>query len=205
MKIVIVNGSLGGASGNTQQALQFLEGALKNIDTKITFDSWILADERDWDIDAMKKRLAGADAFVFSSGTYWDSWGSPLQKFFEVATEFEGDKCWLGKPAALVTTMHSVGGKEVLNRLHGVLNTLGLFIPPMTSFTYSFANHFALTHPELANDTFADDLWRLSDLEVVAANLLRGVQMSKFPQDLWPTWPIDHEDPKRLWIKSVSN
>ena len=40
--------------------------------------------------------LAEADGFVFATGTYWDSWGSPLQKFLEETTAFEGTSVWLG-------------------------------------------------------------------------------------------------------------
>jgi NAD(P)H-dependent FMN reductase len=202
MKILILDGSLGGRTGNTAKAIDIFSRALMSqADVPVEID---IVELRTSSMPS-KERISLADAFVFASGTYWDSWGSPMQKFFEEATPLEGDDCWLGKPAALITTMHSVGGKEVLNRLHGVINTLGLFVPPMCAFTYSYANHLALQSAEgLGNDSeaeFADDLWRLDDLKTVANNLHGALTLSKNSQVQWSTWPVDSEDPNRLWLQ----
>lgn len=201
-KILVLDGSLGSESGNTAQILAHFETALGS---KAIIKTWNLKS----DGTPSAETLAAADAFVFSTGTYWDSWGSPMQKFFEDVTHLEGADCFLGKPAALMTTMHSVGGKEVLNRLHGVLNSFGLFIPPMCGFTYSFANHLALRSPIDENDKltsdFADDLWRMEDLETLAQNLLLATELTKTSRSRWATWLIDREDPNRRWLQPRPN
>ncbi len=189
MSILVINGSLGGASGNTARALHALAAHLK---TSVTVRH--LATET----LPTREELAQARGFIFSTGVYWDSWGSPLQKFWEAVTELEGDACWLGKPAACLVTMHSVGGKEVLSRLQGVLNTFGLYTPPMCALTYSLANHIALKD---GAGSHADDLWSLGDLETVAKNLTIATQA---PLLNWLSWPVDRANPQRIWLKDVS-
>jgi multimeric flavodoxin WrbA len=175
MKILIINGSLGGAGGNTAVMLRRLE---KEFQPR--------ADLRTLEL------LAWCDGLVFSTGTYWDSWGSPLQKFLEEMTGTEATELWLGKPAAVLVTMHSVGGKAVLSRLQGVLNTLGCAIPPMSGFVYSLSNQLALATPS----DFADDFWRLDDLQSIAENLLRAAAA----RAVYASWPVDRQDPRRRWI-----
>ena len=127
--------------------------------------------------------LERARGFIFATGTYWDSWGSPLQRFFEESTSLEGGAVWLGKPAATLVTMHSVGGKGVLSRLQGVLSTLGVLIPPMSGLAYSQANHLAL---QSGGDA---DFWRVEDLEVVAHNLLAALKL----REGWRSWPVESD------------
>jgi chromate reductase len=90
--------------------------------------------------------------------------------------------------------MHSVGGKGVLSRLQGVLNTFGLMLPPMTGFVYSAANQLALSAPQNAQ---SDDLWRLSDIEVVCHNVKEAVQGGA----AWKSWPVDRAAFEQLWIE----
>ena len=200
MQILILDGSIGGTSGNTAKVLEAFQHAVLERDSKVTFDRLDLSAAAIVD----QERLRAADGFVFATGTYWDSWGSPMQRFFEQATSLEGSDCWLGKPAALITTMHSVGGKEVLNRLHGVINSFGLYVPPMCGFTYSFANHLAIQAPTSAFDQttrdFADDLWRLEDLKTVAANLSQAISLGQNARVQWSAWTVDREDANRLWL-----
>lgn len=211
MQILILDGSIGGPSGNTAQVLEAFQRCVhevtENAANKIQVDFKLLQLSQKSTLD--REILRKADAFVFATGTYWDSWGSPMQKFFEEATSLEGDECWLGKPAALITTMHSVGGKEVLNRLHGVINSFGLFVPPMCAFTYSFANHLAIQAPTAGFDEttrdFADDLWRLEDLATVASNLLTALELSKSKRVQWKAWTVDREDANRLWLTNRSD
>ena len=94
-----------------------------------------------WTVAEKKKlyaQLEKSQGFVFVTGTYWDSWGSPLQKFLENVTDLEGSPAFLGKPAIVMVLNHSVGGKGVLSRLQGVLSTLGCLIPPMSGIVYSW-------------------------------------------------------------------
>jgi NAD(P)H-dependent FMN reductase len=197
-KILVINGSLGGTSGNTGLALKKWADSL----TSHTELEWLhLADyfaKPSPDKAKLRALLQSADGFIFASGTYWDSWGSPLQRFLEEVTELEGSDVWLGKPAAILITMHSVGGKEVLSRLQGVLSTLGLVIPPMSGMVLSLANQLAAETP---ND-FADDLWQTPDLEILSHNLLEAIKIHREFTPQWKAWNVDRQDPFRKWIKN---
>jgi multimeric flavodoxin WrbA len=187
MNILIINGSLGDTTGNTSVVI---EVACKHIIQQGgTFTILNLEDN----IANLKTQLSQADGFLFASGTYWDSWGSPMQRFLETSTEFEASDIFLGKAASVLITMHSVGGKGVLSRLQGVLNTMGLLIPPMSGLVYSLANHTAFLSQK--ND-FSDDFWSLEDIEIVIHNLLTAVSK----KHAYKSWPIDHKDPKRRWL-----
>lgn len=187
-QITVIHGGLGGAEGNTsaiaRPLVTYLQGKVDVREVHLV--SWS-------DPQSLKQLLSSSDGFVFTTGTYWDSWGSPLQKFLEDFTEFEATDLWQGKPACVLVTMHSVGGKEVLSRLQGVLSTLGALIPPMSGMTYSLANHLALQTPK---SDFHADLWQQGDLQVIGHNLLRalGVEAN------WKTWPVDDSDPFRRWF-----
>jgi hypothetical protein len=98
--------------------------------------------------------------------------------------------------AAAVVTMHSVGGKEVLSRLQGVLSTLGLLIPPMSAMTYSLAGHVAARSDDPAYASFRDDFWQQEDLEVIGHNLLEAASGGRS----WKSWNVDRTDAARLWI-----
>ena len=199
--ILMINGSLGGEHGNTAALEEYL---LRSLFPHASCERLFLADIAargdfgDWSL--LPEKIAKSDGFVFTSGTYWDSWGSPLQQFLERSTDFEGSSLWLGKPAAVIVTMHSVGGKSVLSRLQGVLSTLGLQIPPMSGMVYSLANHWALRASQ--DQGFGGDLWRPEDLEVVAKNLLEALRTHQNfgPSSRWTSWPVDSGDPRRRWF-----
>lgn len=198
-KILVLNGSLGGRDGNTSQVLSRL---VTELEGRASVEAIHLAERlgprsKPAIDDAMVEQLKSADGFVFATGTYWDSWGSPLQAFLESTTHLEAGDAWLGKPAAFVVTMHSVGGKEVLSRLQGVATTLGMAVPPMTGFVYSLANHLALS---TASNPFHADLFQLSDLRVVASNLVEALRVRSASGASWTTWPVDDGDPGRRWL-----
>lgn len=185
MNVLILNGGVGGAHGNSAALLKHLQPHLQNVANVQT----IALVERLPEIAEIQK----ADAFVFLTGTYWDSWGSPLQKFLEAFTEHETSELWLGKPAAVIVTMHSVGGKAVLSRLQGVLTTWGCLIPPLGGMVYS-----ALAQTALRADFDGEaDCWRPEDLAVVAHNLLAAASL----RASWQRWPVDGEDAKRRWLE----
>ena len=141
----------------------------------------------------VRSELAWAEGFVFGTGTHWDSWSSVLQKFLEDATEAEGTKLWLGKPAACVVTEHSVGGKGVLSRLQGVLVTLGCLIPPMSGVVLSKVAQIAVRHePEAARD-----FWGAEDLKIVAHNLVEAVNGTR----KWKAWAVDREEFSARWME----
>ena len=186
-KIIILNGSLGQQFGNTSvlvaRAREILQG-------EADVEELLLGQEGPK--EGWEAKLRKAQAFVLATGTYWDSWGSPMQKFLEDVTHLEASVCWMGKPAAVLVTAHSVGGKGVLSRLQGVLNTLGCSIPPMSGVVYSLAGHLALR----ADSDFAEDFWQLEDVSSVAHNLLEALK----PSPKYETWPVDHQDPRRRWL-----
>lgn len=189
-RIAVVNGSVGGKTGNTEVMIRRAERVLGELGVYAVG----ICLEEDRQVAEVMEVLTNADGFLFATGTYWDSWGSPLQQFLEQSTRWEGSAVWMGKPAAVMVSMHSVGGKEVLSRLQGVLVTLGCSIPPMGGIAYSFANHQALlTEPT----SLHDDLWRMEDIDVVCHNLAEAVRGGKD----WRGWGVDGKDSGALWIE----
>jgi multimeric flavodoxin WrbA len=186
--ILILNGSLSGKEGNTQSIIELIQNKMDCCEV-IHLSDFQNKSISFWEI---KNKIIKADAFVFTSGTYWDNWGSPLQLFLEAATELEGTDFFLGKPAAVIITMHSVGGKSVLSRLQGVLNTMGFMIPPMTGMVYSLAAHLALK----TESSFSEDFWSLEDTNTIVHNLLASMSDQKYM-----AWPVDIKDAKRNWIR----
>lgn len=186
--ILIINGSLGGASGNTAVLIALTQKHLALHHANIDI---LHLEENEYDL---KTKLTWADGFIFTSGTYWDSWGSPMQKFLESSTQYEASDLFLYKPAGVIISMHSVGGKEILSRLQGVLNTMGLAIPPMCGLVYSLSTHMALILSDSCD--FSDDFWSLEDLEIVVHNLMTAVNHNHN----FKSWPIDRKDPKRRWL-----
>ena len=190
-KILIINGSLGGAIGNSNVLINH---AIENLKTHSALYEIIHLKNNHNDIEA---KLKWADGFLFVSGTYWDSWGSPLQLFLEKSTEYEATDLFLFKPASVIITMHSVGGKAILSRLQGVLNTMGMLIPPMSGFVYSLATHLNLKKEHHEEDlSFNDDFWNLEDIEIVIHNLMTAVNH----KHTYKSWPVDRKDPNRRWI-----
>lgn len=137
----------------------------------------------------------GAHGIIVGTGTHWDSWSSLLQRFLEDTTPDEGDAPWFAKPAGVLVSMHSVGGKGVVSRLQGVLSTLGCLIPPMSGLAYSYANQAALSVP----NAFADDLWRMEDVDVVAWNVLTAAQRG----ENYRKWPMDRTRGSAKWIHDL--
>lgn len=189
-KVLILNGSLGADQGNTEVVIARMQKQL-TVESEVAHLKNLL--EKKMTTLELKEKIHNADALVFTSGTYWDSWGSPMQYFLEAATEFEASDLFMGKPAAVIITMHSVGGKAVLSRLQGVLNTLGMMIPPMSGMVYSLAGQLALE----TESTFSEDFWSLEDIDVIAHNLLTAL----YNKQSYKPWPVDHKDPKRIWVQ----
>lgn len=187
MNILIINGSLGGIDGNTSVLIAV---ACKNITAQKGHYDIIHLEEAQNDLES---KLAWADGFLFTSGTYWDSWGSPMQKFLETTTAFEASDLFFKKPASVMITMHSVGGKGVLSRLQGVLNTMGLLIPPMSGLVYSLSVHLAL---QSGSSNFSEDFWSLEDIEIIIHNLMTAANK----RHDYKCWPVDRKDPKRRWL-----
>lgn len=150
----------------------------------------------DCDTSRALERMRDAQAYIFVTGTYWDSWGSPLQKFLEEATASEGTPLWLGKPAGVIVGAHSVGAKGVLSRLQGVLNTYGCLIPPMSGAVLTAANQRALSAQTTAGGLHLD-FWSEDDLPVV----LHNVRTAASRGDDYRGWEVDRSDPKAIWVE----
>lgn len=188
-RILLVNAALAGTNGNTAIVLDRMR---KLFGRRADVSEILLADGLDYSV--LKSRFAAADGFVFGTGTHWDSWSSVLQTFLEDATPSEGTRVWLGKPAAVVVTEHSVGGKAVLSRLQGVLVTFGCLLPPMSGLVLSRAALVAAKRDPVA----AKDFWSADDLRVVCHNLLESVRGTR----RWKAWPVDRNDFSARWIQT---
>lgn len=138
-----------------------------------------------------------ADGFVFGSGTYWDSWGSPMQRFLEMTAHTEGQACWVGKPVGVIVTAHAVGAKGVLSRLIGVFNVYGMLIPPFAGMAFTYSNMVAYEH---ANEHLRNELWTPADVEVVCHNLMEALMGTKS----WTQWPFNTGKYNEKWLDVYS-
>lgn len=191
-KILIINGSPQGESGNCAKLIKkhILPQLAQQIDAEVVH----LAELKNY--KKLLNSVQKASAFIFVTGTYWDSWGSPLQKYLEETTALEGTKAYLGKPAAVIVLNHSVGGKSVLSRLQGILVTLGCWIPPMSGMVYGLNTDLALKSTSRKKSFHQDDFWSLDDLELVLENLVRSLKV----EIEWARWPIDRQNFRKLWL-----
>jgi chromate reductase len=187
MRILILNGSIHGAAGNSGLVIKRLRTLHREIRWEVVHLKTTSYGK------ALISRIEKADALLFLTGTYWDSWGSPLQKFLEDATELEADARIVGKPAGACVLMHSVGGREVLSRLQAVLSTMGFLIPPMSGMAYSLSGQLALR----GSNKHAKDFWCLEDLEVIVENLKSAAQL----KTKWAAWPVDRKNFRQKWIR----
>lgn len=191
--ILILNGSPNGKKANSAVWAKHLVGVLKSSDSKLKIDTVHLANTSF--NSSLEKRILEASGVIFITGTYWDSWGSPLQKCLEDMTAIEASPALIGKPAAVFVLMHSVGGKGVLSRLQGVLSTFGFLIPPMCGMVYSLSVDLALK----SKTSFAKDFWHKDDAELIIQNFLKACDL-----DIkWASWPVDKKNPRRKWIEPL--
>ena len=214
--LLLLNASLAGDAGNTAV---LLARARRLLARRATVESLTLASlppsalssqlpsDRAAKHSALSSELLSAlqraDGLLIGTGTHWDSWSSVLQKFLEDATPHEGTALWLGKPAAVIVSEHSVGGKGVLSRLQGVLVTLGCTLPPMSGLVLSRAAVLATQHaPDPATTA---DFWCEADLRIVCHNLAEAARVSlpaaKPPLPRWRTWPVDRRDFNSRWLE----
>lgn len=188
MQILILNGSIHGDSGNCGLLIRELRRRHKEI-------QWVLVNLHKSSYGpGLIQKIKRADAILCMSGTYWDSWGSPLQKFLEEATDLEARPEILGKPMGVCVLMHSVGGKAVLSRLQGVFSTMGFMIPPMSGMAYSLSGQLALK----SKNAHAKDFWCVEDLDVIVENL----KIAAKAKVAWQTWPVDRKNFRKKWVKA---
>lgn len=187
-QVLILNGSPSGAEGNCSSWGQEM---IEKYGGKFRFELVHLSSV-ELPRAELEEKMNQASGFIFLTGTYWDSWGSPLQKFLEDVTPLEGTSTFLGKPAVVCVLMHSVGGKGVLSRLQGVLNTLGFLIPPQSGMVYSLVNKLALE----TSSTHAEDFWSKEDL----FSMFQNLNLACRSRIEWAGWAVDRRDPRRRWF-----
>jgi len=190
MSILILNGSPQGRKGNCEKLAALLKKKVKAKVLHLAECQWSPAEK-----NKIFKQLQQAEGFIFLTGTYWDSWGSPLQVFLENVTELEGSSAFLGKPAVVLVLNHSVGGKGVLSRLQGVLSTLGCMIPPMSGMVYSWVSDQLLSAK--TKSEAQKDLWSLEDLDDILENFQKALTI----KIKWSGWPVDKKDYRKLWLR----
>ncbi len=186
MTALLINGSPEGTRGNTARLLAIADEVLA---AEIEVRHLVLAAT---EVHAWRDALSKCRVMIIGTGTYWDSWGSPLQRFLEQMTDTEGTELWLGKPAGVIVSMHAVGGKGVLSRLQGVLNTFGALLPPMTGVVCSAVAQAAIE----ADSPIAEDLWRPEDIRLACHNLLAACHRDR----PYRAWPVDRAATRSIWV-----
>ena len=178
-RLLLLNGSLRGSTGNTAR---LLERAQDSLPANWQSDSLSLP-EYSGTIEGIAERLLAADAFLIGTGVYWGSWGSPLQRFLEVMSAYELSPCFLGKPAGAALSADSIGGLDVAQRLLGAFSLLGCVVPPLSTLVVSRVAEAATRADAQANE----DVWQAADLRVVVQNLVLAQRLRSVP---WATWPV---------------
>lgn len=183
-KILIINGSLRGATGNSaavmSAAVKILADDLQQTVKQLTLAGPMPPVREVYDL------LVDCDALLVISGVYWNNWSSPLQRFIEVTTAFENTPAFFGKPVACAVTMDSVGGIEVAARLQAVFGGLGCWSPPCSTLVLSRTGQEAMAASAGQQDDLNEDVWRMTDLSIVLQNLTTAAGMSR---DKWIAWP----------------
>lgn len=197
--VLIINGAIGGRTGNTSMLLKKVKKTILKQHDNVKVKILQLYPTFCW--NAVKRNIKKADCLIFSTGTYWDSWGSPMQQLFEKMTILEGSDYLLGKPACAIVTMHSVGGKEVCSRILGNLVSLGCMIPPFAGFAYSYADHVA-HKSRTSSKRLLDDVWHIEDLETLLHNLIKAADIESKPEyRVWNFLNTTVFDPTTVWLK----
>lgn len=187
-RIAVLDGSLHGKGGNTSAVIDELLTYFKDGYEIDYIELKSIAD-----ISSLEDRLNRAHGFIAATGTYWQSWGSPMQRFLEGATQWEVSDMFLGKPVFTIVTMHSMGGFEVMSRLQTTFNMLGTFIPPLCCMPYGQVNQAAFLAGEGGIDA-----WDLESISFSAHNFKEALQGTH----QYIPWTVDgDEEISPLWVK----
>jgi NAD(P)H-dependent FMN reductase len=176
MHVVVLNGSLRGEDGDGAALSARVRARAEALGHSV--DCVVLA-TLGGSVQALVDRLARADGFVVVTGTYWGSWGSPLQRFFEHLTPCEATPVFLGKPCAAVVSMDSVSGAEVGARLLSVLNLFGCAVVPLGLVALSRVGRV------VEHDADYADVWQLRDVDVLVENVSRAMSTTTKPTVAW--------------------
>ena len=190
--VLIVNGGLGGRLGNTAELLAIAEDRLTPHASVSHLELC-----REPPLDRILAACESADALLFGTGTYWQSWGSPLQRFFEITAHTEGGPIWRGKPAGAVVTAHATGASGVLSRLLAVLNAYGMLIPPFGGMAYTWVADVAAP---VAPQHLAQEIGTPDDIGVVCHNLVAALEGSRD----WACWQTVEGRATEKWMFAYS-
>lgn len=187
--LLILNGSIQGHQGNCGQLIAYLKKRYGS-EFKIT-ESHLKDDSK----KIITKKLMASDCLLFVTGTYWESWGSPLQKFLEDFTDLEATDAFVGKPAGFVVLCHSTGGgRSILSRLQANMNLFGCLLPPFCGMELSMVSqHLLDIDPK---NRHKDDLWQIGDLELILQNLKKAANAKQS----FEIWPVDKKNFRKVWI-----
>jgi len=182
--ILIINGSIRGASGNSGKLAAAAVGLL-NAKEGITVSVLTLTDPMP-SVQDVYDLLIRHDGFLLITGVYWNNWSAALQRFIEVVSVFENTPAFFGKPVACAASMDSVGGLEVVARLHAVWSGLGGWSPPCSTLVISRTGQEAIAATAGNVDDPNEDVWRIDDLAIVLDNLIVA---TNFDHQSWKSWP----------------
>jgi multimeric flavodoxin WrbA len=120
-------------------------------------------------------RLCAADGLVFASPVHWFNVSSLMKAFVDQLTILEMQDFELeGKAAAFVATGTEDGGMQANLAMAGPLNQMGLAIPPHALYFYN-SNCAAKSEHN----------WMDEDPELVGANLVKFVRLTKVDDYYW--------------------
>ncbi|PSR53201.1 FMN reductase [Adhaeribacter arboris] len=183
-KILIINGSIRGKQGNSGAlsiaAEQYLHSKLFATASIITLAEPMPGIQQVYDL------LTSSHGFLIITGTYWNNYGSSLQRFIEIISAFENSPALFGKPVACAVSMDSVGGADVASRIQSVFSGLGCWSPPCSTLVVSRVGQEAISASKGQVDDPNEDVWRVEDLEIVLKNLVKATSL---PPDVWVSWP----------------
>jgi chromate reductase len=180
MKILVLNGSLRGNTGNSAVLANHAVTLLGQQASMLTLSGQLPG------IREVYELLVSSDGILVVSGVYWNNWSSPLQRFIEVAAAFENTPAFFGKPVACAVSMDSVGGIEVAARLHAAFSGLGCWSPPCATVVISRTGQEAIAASAGMEDDPNEDVWRMDDMSVLLHNLVTAAAM---PRNSWKAWP----------------
>ncbi len=167
MHVVVLNGSIRGGAGDSGVVCARI--AERVVGTGGSVDVVVLG-ELAGSVTDVAARVGKASAFVIVTGTYWGSWGSPLQRFFEMMTPYEASGVFLGKACGAVVTMDSVSGAEVGARLLSTMNLLGCAVVPLGLVALSRVSRLIDGRAD-ADEAWAD-IWRPDDIDTLVDNVM---------------------------------
>jgi NAD(P)H-dependent FMN reductase len=183
-QILIINGSIRGRAGNSYKLAQIAAARLSEQHSMSTI-IFNLSEPKP-SIKEVYALLEACSGFLLVTGSYWNNWGSPLQRFIEVITVFENTPALFGKPVACAVTADSVGGGDLAARLQSVFGGLGCWNPPCSTLLLTRVALEAIAASAGKPDDANEDVWRMDDLDIVLKNLVTASTLKK---DQWVSWP----------------